>query len=110
MRVTEFDVLITLGNAEQHRLRMTDLATAVMLSSGGLTRLIGRLEDRGLVRRDPDPSDARGSLAELTEAGAVALAQARVTHNEVIERLLGSKLEPRELAAVAAVLGRVVED
>ncbi|MGB7589375.1 MAG: hypothetical protein WBM00_11775 [Solirubrobacterales bacterium] len=39
--VNEFDVLITLDNAEGRRLRMTDLADAVMLSSGGLTRLVG---------------------------------------------------------------------
>ena len=39
--VTEFDVLITLDNAADHRLRMTDLANAVLLSSGGLARLVG---------------------------------------------------------------------
>src|ERR1019366_2182702 len=64
--VTEFDVLITLDNATGRQLRMTDLARATMLSSGGMTRLIGRLEDRGLVRRDPDPDDARALRATLT--------------------------------------------
>src|SRR5215471_2870638 len=83
--VNEFDVLITLDNAPDRRLRMTDLAEAVMLSSGGLTRLVGRLEQRGFVERQQDPSDARSFHATLTADGAQRLAQARVTHDAVIE-------------------------
>jgi MarR family len=59
LSVNEFDVLITLDNAPERGLRMSDLARAAMLSSGGLTRLVERLEERGMVRRVPDPSDAR---------------------------------------------------
>jgi DNA-binding MarR family transcriptional regulator len=75
--VSEFDVLITLDKAPDRRLRMTDLAHETMLSSGGMTRLVGRLEDRDLVRRDPDPDDARALHASLTGAGRAALARAR---------------------------------
>jgi DNA-binding MarR family transcriptional regulator len=107
--VNEFDVLITLDNAEGRRLRMTDLAGAVMLSSGGLTRLVGRLEGRGLVRRTPDPSDARGLHAELTEAGSKRLAEARITHDAVIEDLLASRLTNRQVDSLAHTLGRVLE-
>ena len=65
----EFDVLINLDNAPDRRLRMTELANVAMLSSGGLTRLVGRLEGRGFVRRDQDSVDARAFYAKLTDTG-----------------------------------------
>jgi DNA-binding MarR family transcriptional regulator len=108
--VSEFDVLITLDNATDHRLRMTELAEAVMLSSGGLTRLIGRLEERGLVERVQDPSDARAFHATLTTAGAKRLAEARATHDAVIDELVQSKLTSAQASALAHALGRVVEE
>ncbi len=104
--VREFDVPITLGNNEP--LRMTDLANAVLLSSGGLTRLVGRLEDRGLVQREPDPADARSFLASLTADGRTALAEARVTHDAVIEELLGARLPDDDIRSLADILGRVL--
>ena len=106
--VNEFDVLITLDNAHGKRLRMTDLADAVMLSSGGLTRLVGRLEDRGLVAREQDPDDGRGFHATLTKAGRRQLAEARVTHDAVIAELLGSRLTERQAQGLAQALGRVL--
>jgi len=104
MSVREFDVLINLDNAAGGGLRMTDLADAVMLSSGGLTRLVGRLEERGLLRREPDPSDGRGHVASLTGPGRARLAEARTTHNAVISELLGAKLTETELAMLERVL------
>lgn len=108
MGVNEFDVLITLENANDRRLRMTELARAVMLSSGGLTRLVGRLESGGLVRRDPDPEDARGFHAVLTDAGGVRLAEARLTHDAVVDEMLGSRLSPAGLAALDRSLARLL--
>jgi DNA-binding MarR family transcriptional regulator len=108
MGVREFDVLITLDNAEDRRLRMTGLAEAVMLTSGGLTRMIGRLEDRGLVQREPDALDARGFHAVLTDAGRKQLARARVTHDAVLAELLGSRVARRDLDALERVLGQAL--
>jgi len=105
LAVSEFDVLITLGNAPAHQLRMTDLARATMLSSGGMTRLVGRLEERGLVRRDPDPDDARAFRATLTPAGAQKLAEARVTHDAVVAGMLKPRLTPRDLRTLERILG-----
>jgi DNA-binding MarR family transcriptional regulator len=107
--VNEFDVLITLDNAPGRRLRMTDLAQAVMLSSGGLTRLVGRLESRGLVERVPDSDDARSFYAALTGEGSRRLTEARVTHDGVIEALLGAKLTGGELRSLSRALGRALE-
>jgi DNA-binding MarR family transcriptional regulator len=108
MSVSEFDVLITLDNAPERRLRMTDLARATMLSSGGMTRLVGRLEDRGLVRREPDPGDARAFQATLTEPGQVALARARITHDRVIADLIAANLTPARAKSLEDVLGTLV--
>ena len=105
--VSEFDVLITLDNAPGQRLRMTDLAEAVMFSSGGLTRLIGRLEQRALVRRAPDPADARGALAVLTDEGTERLAAARVTHDAVIDEVIGAPLTPSRAATFARTLDQL---
>lgn len=107
--VNEFDVLITLDNASGRRLRMTDLAQAVMFSSGGLTRLVGRLESRGLVERIADPDDARSFYAGLTGEGSQMLAQARIAHDGAIEELLTAKLTKAELGSLARSLGNALE-
>jgi DNA-binding MarR family transcriptional regulator len=107
--VNEFDVLITLDNAPDRRLRMTDLAEAVMFSSGGLTRLVGRLESRGLVERIPDPDDARSFYAALSGDGSQRLSEARVTHDAVIEELFSAKVTGGEMQSLTRTLGRALE-
>lgn len=107
--VTEFDVLITLHNAPGHELRMTNLARATMLSSGGMTRLVGRLEERGYVRRDQDPDDARAFRAVLTADGEQKLAAARLTHDGVLSEMIGSRLGADELHGVELALARLVD-
>jgi DNA-binding MarR family transcriptional regulator len=106
--VNEFDVLITLENADGRRLRMTELADAVMFSSGGLTRLVSRLESRGMVERVQSSDDARAFHATLTDAGAKRLAEARVTHDAVISELVASRLTSAQTEALARALGRVI--
>ena len=106
--VTEFDVLITLDNAPDQQLRMTDLARATMLSSGGTTRLVGRLEDRGFIRRNQDPDDARAFRATLTPAGRQKLAQARRTHDAVLVRMLTPHVTAANLRALERALGEII--
>ncbi len=108
MMVSEFDVLITLDNAPGRSLRMTDLARATMLSSGGMTRLIGRLEQRGLVQRDPDPADARAFNATLTPAGRDALGHARLAHDTVIADELAARLTQSEIRHLERLLGKLL--
>ena len=86
LAVTEFDVLITLFNAEDERIGMSALADRVLLSPAGMTHLITRLERDGLVRREPDAGDRRKFYAVLTDAGRRALGEARRTHNQVLRR------------------------
>jgi DNA-binding MarR family transcriptional regulator len=105
--IREFDVLITLDRPSGG-LRMTELANAVMVTSGGLTRLVGRLEERGLVRREQDPDDGRSFHALLTAAGRAQLAAARVTHDAVIGELLGSRLSAADVERLARILERAL--
>ncbi len=107
--ISEFDVLITLDNAPARQQRMTDLARATMLSSGGMTRLASRLEHRGFLRRVPDPEDARAFHATLTREGRRKLARARTTHDDVLERMIAPHLTTQELDTVALAFGKVID-
>lgn len=69
-----YDVLFTLKEAPDQRLRLSEVAEKVLLSRSNLTRLVDRLEAAGLLRRERCPSDRRGAFAVLTEAG-VAMQQ-----------------------------------
>ena len=76
----EYEVLLTLAQAPDGRLRMSDLAAAVLLSQSGLTRLVDRLVGFGSVARTRCEDDRRGLNAALTAAGLERLEQARPTH------------------------------
>jgi DNA-binding MarR family transcriptional regulator len=80
LSLAAYDVLVQLVEAPGHRLRMTELAEAVLLSRSGVTRLVDRLEKAGLVSRCPVAGDGRGVAAELTEAGLNRLRVASRTH------------------------------
>lgn len=103
-----YDVLVQLVEAPGHRLRMTELADAVLLSRSGLTRLVDRLEREGLVAREACPSDARGLFAVLTEAGYARLRSAARTHLQGVNDYVTARLEPAELAALGQLLGRLL--
>jgi DNA-binding MarR family transcriptional regulator len=96
LAVTEFDVLITLHDAPERRLRMSSLAEQVMLSPAGVTHLVTRLERDRLVRREVDPSDRRRWFTVLTDHGDEVLKAARRTHNDVLRRGLLSLTSPTE--------------
>jgi DNA-binding MarR family transcriptional regulator len=95
--VKEFDVLITLFNAQDGRLRMADLAERVVLSPSGVSHLITRLERDGLVQRAVDEHDRRSYFVALTPAGHERLHDSRPTHNEVIRDRLTRRLAPNQL-------------
>jgi DNA-binding MarR family transcriptional regulator len=80
LSLQEYEVLLTLAQATDGRLRMSDLAAAVLLSQSGLTRLVDRLVHNGSVVRTRCEDDGRGLNAALTAAGLARLEQARPTH------------------------------
>lgn len=102
-----YDVLLELSGAPDGRLRMHELARAVVLSRSGLTRLVDRLERNGLLRRVPDPDDRRGSYAAITEDGRTMLRRMWPIYAAGIAEHFGEHLTDEEARAVAAALGRV---
>lgn len=73
-----------------HRLTPSDLARSQMMTSGGMTAAIDRLERKGLVTRVPNPNDRRGSLVELTDAGRKVVDRAMELHAAAEDRLVGA--------------------
>jgi DNA-binding MarR family transcriptional regulator len=107
--VKEFDVLITLFNAPDGRLRMAELAEQVVLSPSGVTHLVTRLERDGLVQRIVDESDRRSFFAALTPAGHQRLRDSRPTHNEVIREHLTRRLTPNQLDALGTLWAKLAQ-
>jgi DNA-binding MarR family transcriptional regulator len=94
MSMSSYDVLIHLARAPKRRLRMAELAEAVVLSPSGLTRLVERLEREGLVARIKSTDDARGAYATLTDLGRARLRKATRSHLTGIRHHFLSQLTP----------------
>lgn len=109
LALTWYDVLVQLSEAPDQRLRMQDLAGAVLLSKSGLTRLIDRMEAAGLVTRRDCADDRRGTFAVLTPAGRQRLREAAPTHLRGIREHFTGLLSDEEIGALRAGLGRIVE-
>src|SRR6516225_562446 len=96
-----YDVLATLRRAgPPYRLRPTDFAAALMLTSSGTTKRLDRLEAAGYITRAPDPSDRRGVLITLTPQGRRLIDRATVKHMANEKRILSglTTAEQRQLA------------
>ena len=105
--LASYDVLVQLSETPGHALRMSELAGAVLLSRSGLTRLVDRLAREGLVERRSCPSDARGTLAVLTEAGQERLTRAAPSHLGGVREHFTDSFDADELAVLARLLGRI---
>ena len=105
--LTWYDVLIELFEAPDRRLRLHELADAVVLSRSGLSRLVDRLEAAGLLRREPDPSDRRGAFAVLTDEGHAALRQAWPVYARGIAEHFAHHISADEAQTLSAALERV---
>ena len=108
--LASYDVLVQLSEAPDRRLRMTELADRVLLSRSGLTRLADRLEREGLLTREPCPSDARGTLAVLTDAGLDRLRRAWPTHLRGVQQHVLSRLTATEVEQLGVLMGKIVPD
>ena len=104
-----YDVLVTLEKAPEQRMRMSELAENVLTSPSNLTRLVDRLETKGLLRREACPEDRRVSYAILTEAGGQArLAAWPIIAGGVVE-LFAAKVSDEEAHIIAEALCRVAD-
>jgi DNA-binding MarR family transcriptional regulator len=109
LSATEFEVLLRLARSPGERLRMTDLATQTALSTSGVTRVVDRLENRGLVRRETCASDRRGAYAALTRPGRDLLTGVVRAHVRDIDRWFTGLLEAGQLDTLLGSL-RILRD
>src|SRR5579871_2260479 len=103
-----YDVLFQLSLAPGGERRMQELAGAVLLSKSGLTRLVARMEQAGLVERRPCPTDLRGTIAALTPAGQAALRRARPVHLRGIREHFADLLSDGEARALCTAFDKVL--
>ena len=102
----EYGVLVSLSEADDHRLRMCDLAQMLRMSPSGLTRRIDGLAKQGLVMRAPAPDDRRVQLAVLTDDGMAKLQAAAPTHVAAVRESLIDHLSADDLRTLGDVLDR----
>ena len=95
----EYGVLYALSSAP-NGLRITELGEDVLLTQPGMSRLVARLEARGLVRRDDDPDDARAQRVRLTEAGADVQRRVGLRHGLRVAQAMTRKLDREQLLAL----------
>ena len=108
LSLAAYDVLVQLSEAPEQRLRMTELADAVLLSRSGVTRLVDRLERSGLVARSRVVDDGRGIAAELTHDGLDRLRRAAGTHLRGIRTHFVDALDPDDLDALERISRKLV--
>ena len=108
LNLARYDVLLQLSEAVGGRLRMTDLAAAVLLSKSGLTRLVDRMCAEGRVDRSRDEADRRSLVVTLTPAGRRALRRAAPVHLRGIQRHFGAALTAEQLLELNEVLDRFI--
>jgi DNA-binding MarR family transcriptional regulator len=104
LSVVEYTVLDALSRQHGWHMRMQQLGRATALSASATTRLVNRLEERGLLTRVLCADDRRGIYTELTAAGQALLADARPVHDETLERALAAARDMPELAPLVDAL------
>jgi MarR family transcriptional regulator, 2-MHQ and catechol-resistance regulon repressor len=103
-----FDVLIHVGGADDGRLTMSRLSEEVALTTGGVTRLVDRMVEAGLVARENCPSDRRSVHVVLTPVGHATLREAIGHHIEGVDRHLIAPLNETDRVALRAALAKLV--
>ncbi|MBD3886528.1 MarR family transcriptional regulator [Phormidium tenue FACHB-886] len=102
-----YDVLWTLKDAPDQRLRFSQLADAVLLSRSNLTRLVDRLEKVGLLQREVCPTDRRGAFAVLTSEGLAMQQRMWEVYSQRIAEDFAEHLEDAEVKMMTQVLSRM---
>lgn len=105
--INEYEILLQLWLAEGSRLRRVDLARQLLITQGGVTRLLAGLERDGLVERAASAEDGRVVYARLTAAGRRRLEAARRDHLADVDRLFGDRFSADEMRMLEDLLSRL---
>jgi DNA-binding MarR family transcriptional regulator len=109
LTLNDYEVLLHLSRAPDHRLRRVDLVERLLLTPSGITRLLDGLEAAGLVAKAMCESDARVTYAVLTDEGYEKLRGASRTHLADIEAAF-ARFGEEELETLASLLARLTDD
>jgi DNA-binding MarR family transcriptional regulator len=109
LSLAEHEMLIRLSQSPDRQLRMYDLASLLLLSKSGITRVVDRLERRNLVARKTSDRDRRVVLACLTDEGVDILEKARPFIAGGVDEFFSSHLSPKEIHALRSALRKVLE-
>ncbi|MEV5573948.1 MarR family transcriptional regulator [Spirillospora sp. NPDC052269] len=104
LAVNEFCALHHLSKPDARDVRMQQLASVLVLSQSATTRLVGRLEERGLVRRVLSSEDRRGIVAEATDEGRALMIRATPTHNAALDEALAGAAGLPELKPLVTAI------
>ncbi len=103
-----YEILVRLSEAPGRALRMSQLAEASTSSKSRLSHAVARLEERGWIQRVDCPTDRRGQVAQLTDAGFAALAEAAPGHVSQVRRSLIDLLTPEQLAQLREISETII--
>ena len=103
-----YDVLLALSESPDRRLRMHELAEAMVLDRSNLTRLVDRLEVKGLVCRKSCPTDRRGAFAAITEEGNAMREKMWPVYSQAIAKYFACHLNETEVEVLSKVLSRML--
>jgi DNA-binding MarR family transcriptional regulator len=106
--IVEYQVLAMLSRSPERKMRMSALAQITNASLSRLSHLVKRLEERGLVRREPDPADGRFTNAILTDKGFRTLAAAAPGHVAHVRSLVVDVLSPEQLRRIGHAADRIM--
>jgi len=103
-----YEILVRLSEAPDRALRMSQLAEASSSSKSRLSHAVARLEERGWVQRLDCPTDRRGQVARLTDAGFAVLEAAAPGHVEHVRRMLFDHISPSQVAQLTEISDAIV--
>ena len=106
---SEYEILLSLNEAPQRRLRIKDIAGTIGWEKSRVSHLVTRMERRGLLNRADCEVDGRGSWIGLTTVGRRTIIGATRGHTDAIRRYFFDVLTPQEIAAIAELSPRVID-
>jgi DNA-binding MarR family transcriptional regulator len=105
----QFELLWRLNATPGQRLQMTEIAGLLLASKSGVTRLVDRLVEEGLVAREIPPENRRVTYAELTPRGKAVLAKAQDAFGPALEASFSNHLSDSDIRAMRRILRKVLE-
>lgn len=99
----DYSVLLALSDQSDHELRSSELAATIGWERSRVSHHLGRMERRGLIRRDDCATDNRGAVVVLTDEGSAAFRRANVPHLRAIRELFIDRLDDEQLQMVDGI-------